>query len=760
MPRMLRLLIIQARAPLAVTLAALLTLAPLASAQQPPPTTQTPPADTTEPTSVNPFARSKSPYQQGQDPAAIGPQKPKENVLIRPYSPAIAPDVRLGNSGRLRELIRGGNLYLTAQDAIALAIENNIDLEVDRYNPILSAWAIQRAEAGGAARGVTNSSISSGGSVTSGQGVAGSQASAGVSTNGNSKSSISSGNATVSQIGPITQVLDPVIQSLSFFSHITTPQNNTIQSGTTALIDGKHNIQASISQGLLTGGTVTLSGNASYLNENALSDTLNPTDAGSLSLSIQQNLLQGLGKAVNARSITVAKSNLQISDIAFKAALINVVATVLTQYYQLVSDREDTSAKRSALILAQQLEKDNKRQVEIGTLAPIEITRAEAQVATAEQDLTVSETTLLQEEVTIKNLLSRNGLADPLLVDVRVIPLDTIQVPESDNLPAVTDLASQAVGPVPSNQGTAANPAGQNQQPTIAGVPKGVQPGNTPPAVTPEPRPNIQSTEVNTPRSPVGAPAGVTMNQLVGQAMNTRTDILTDAMNYADAQINALGTKNGVLPSLQVFATLTNNGLNGSVNQKSIAAGYPPPDSYFVGGYGTQLAQIFRRNFPSTRGGFAATVTVKNRTAQADEAIDQLQLRQMEIDNVRDKNQVGVLVSNAVIGLRQARTRYAAAVKNRILEEQLLDAEQKKFSLGTSTPYNVITQQRDLANARSSEVTAQATYAQAKITLDQVLGITLETNHVSIGEATVGKITYASVLPDKLPAETSPVAPK
>ena len=100
----------------------------------------------------------------------------------------------------------------------------------------------------------------------------------------------------------------------------------------------------------------------------------------------------------------------------------------------------------------------------------------------------------------------------------------------------------------------------------------------------------------------MGAPAGVTMNQLVGQAMNTRTDILTDAMNYADAQINALGTKNGVLPSLQVFATLTNNGLNGSVNQKSIAAGYPPPDSYFVGGYGTQLAQIFRRNFPSDPG--------------------------------------------------------------------------------------------------------------------------------------------------------------
>jgi outer membrane protein len=681
MLRMLRSLIKQTRAPLTVTLTALLTLTPLANAQQPAATDQPPPASAPEPTSYNPFATSTSPYTQGKDPAKIGPEKPHENVLVRPYVPATAPDVRLGNSGRMHDLIRGENLYLTAQDAIALAIENNIDLEVDRYNPISSAWAIQLAQAGGAARGVTGASLTSGNSVTSGQGVAGSQASAGVSTSGNSKSSISSGNATVSQIGPITQVLDPVIQDVSFWGHFTTPQNNTLQSATTSLIDGKRVTNASITQGLLTGGTVSLSGNASYLNENALSDTLNPTDAGSLSLSIQQNLLQGLGRAVNARFITVAKSNLVVSDIMFKAAVISVVATVLTQYYQLVSDREDAAAKRSALVLAQQLEADNKRQVDIGTLAPIEITRAEAQVATAEQDLTVSETTLLQQEVTIKNLLSRNGLADPLLVNVRVIPLDRIQVPASDDLPPLKDL--------------------------------------------------------------------------VAKALVTRTDIQADTLNFASAKVSALGTQNGVLPSLQVFATLTQNGLNGSVNQKSLVAGYPPPDSYFVGGYGTQLGQIFRRNFPSDRGGFALTATIRNRTAQADEAIDQLQLRQTEINDVRDKNQVGVLVSNAVIGLRQARTQYAAAVKNRILEEQLLEAEQKKFQLGTSTPYNVITQQRDLATARSAEVTAEATYAQAKIAFDQVLGTTLETNQVSIADASAGHISATSVLPEKLPADST-----
>jgi outer membrane protein len=752
---MLRSPIKQTRPPLAIVLAALLTLAPLANAQQPATNAQSSQPNATEPTSYNPFASTKSPYSQGKDPAAIGPVKPHENVLIRPYSPALAPDVRLSNSGRMRDLIRGGNLYLTAQDAIALAIENNIDLEVDRYNPILSAWAIQRAQAGGAARGVTGASLTSGNSVTSGQGVAGSQASAGVSTTGNSKSSISNSNATVSQIGPITQVLDPVVQDLSFWGHFTTPQNNTLQSGTTALIDGKRVTSASISQGTLTGGTVTLSGNASYLNENALSDTLNPTDAGSLSLSIQQNLLQDFGRAVNARSITVAQSNLQISDIAFKAALISVVATVLTQYYQLVSDREDTAAKRSALILARQLESDNKRQVDIGTLAPIEITRAEAQVASAEQDLTVSETTLLQEEVTIKNLLSRNGLADPLLVNVRVIPLDTIHVPDTDDLPSVQTLVGQAVGTgtgIPAN--AASNPS-LTAQTNAPGIATSVQPPANRATQPTNPRPNLQGTAANTPAAPVGPSVANTMNSLIGGAVANRTDIQTDAMNYANAVVSALGTQNGVLPSLQVFATLSQNGLNGSVNQKSLAAGYPPPDSYFVGGYGTQLAQIFRRNFPSDRGGFALTATIRNRTAQADEAIDQLQLRQTEINNARDKNQVAVLVSNAVIGLRQARTRYAAAVKNRILEEQLLDAEQKKFQLGTSTPYNVITQQRDLATARSSEVTAQATYAQAKILLDQVLGITLEANHVSLADATVGHVAFSSVLPEKLPADAS-----
>jgi outer membrane protein len=133
-----------------------------------------------------------------------------------------------------------------------------------------------------------------------------------------------------------------------------------------------------------------------------------------------------------------------------------------------------------------------------------------------------------------------------------------------------------------------------------------------------------------------------------------------------------------------------------------------------------------------------------------------LQLRQTELTNKRDRNQAIVAVSNAVVGLRQARVRYLAAVKNLTLEEQLLDAEQRKFRLGSSTSFNVITQQRDLANAHSTLVSSQAAYASARITLDQVLGTTLESLHIDIEDARVGRIKQASSLPEHLPEDGAP----
>jgi outer membrane protein TolC len=160
-----------------------------------------------------------------------------------------------------------------------------------------------------------------------------------------------------------------------------------------------------------------------------------------------------------------------------------------------------------------------------------------------------------------------------------------------------------------------------------------------------------------------------------------------------------------------------------------------------VGGYGTFLTQIFGRNFPDYRTGVTLNIPLRNRASQADYAHDELSLRQSEIDLAKQVKQIRTDVQNAVIGLQQARARYDAAVEQRSLEEQTLDAEQKKFALGASTSYNVILIQRDLLTALGNEVTAESNYVKARANLDFATGRILEVNKVDVGEALKGQVS-------------------
>ncbi|MBV8475261.1 MAG: TolC family protein, partial [Acidobacteria bacterium] len=263
-------------------------------------------------------------------------------------------------------------------------------------------------------------------------------------------------------------------------------------------------------------------------------------------------------------------------------------------------------------------------------------------------------------------------------------------------------------------------------------------------------------------------------------ALANRADIAANKITFSNNQISALGTANGILPQLAGIAGATNNGLNGEpkpavVPPEQLAqfgkgplpsafGPCPPgvghqgsicqfPDPYFLGNIGVGLGQVVRRNFPSERVGAFIAPILRNRQAQADYAIDQLGLRQTELENLRTTNQVGVDVSNQVVGLQQSRVRYMAAVKNRVLQEQLLDAEQKRFSLGASTTFLVVQQQRDLALAQSTEIAALVAYSNARVALDQVLGTTLETSHITIEEAKNGHVNRPSVLPATLPTQ-------
>ncbi len=642
------------------------------------------------------------PLGWAQQQTSIAPVKPSRDVLIRPYLAPTIPPVRSGNSTRLSDLIRAGKLYLTAQDAIALALENNVDIETDRYNPLLAASSLKRSQAGGPLPGVP-SGASQVSTVTSGQGVAGTQAAAGVNLGGGANSG-RGGNTTITQVGPVTPTLDPVFQSAEVFSHLSQPQSNSTQSQVENLISNKRQYSESIRTGYDLGGTVSLAFNNSYLNENSPVNFLNPSNSVSLQLSIQQNLLQGFGRAVNNRNITVAKANLHISDLSFETQVIATVVNVLNLYYGLVADYQDVKAKQSALDVAQRFYEDNKKQVQIGTMAPLDVTTAEAQVATSQQDLVISQTTIEQGQVSLKNALSRNGLADPMLRDVEIVPLDRIDVPEKDDIPPMKDLIAKAIA--------------------------------------------------------------------------NRPDLEVDRLNLINARTSALGTENGVLPQAGVLVGATDNGTSGTPQivvlrgASGLAApggtlptgifpcppGIGQPGNFcstapqqLVGGVTNALGQMIRRNFPTERVAGFFDPTLRNRVAQADYGIEQLGLRQTELENKRTVNQVAVDVSNQSIGLQQARARYQAAVRSRVLQQQLLDAEQKKFALGASTSFLVVQQQRDLATAQSAEVAALVAFSNARIALDQTLGTVLKTNNISVSEAQSGRVNRQSALPPTLP---------
>jgi outer membrane protein len=602
----------------------------------------------------------------GQSPA-IEPEKAQGPIWWRPYLTPQVPPVRLDNSSWMRGLIRAGNLYLTVQDAIALVLENNIDVEVARYDPISAVWRVQRAEAGeGSSSPLTASSLV--GSVAPGQGVLGSETSAGATPTQNSSTTVSRGsNATSSaSTSSLGQNLDPVFQEATVFSHTSEPVYDTLLSLTPVLVSNMSASTGRLQQGLLSGGSVTLTYSDHYLNENAITDLLNPSVAPNLSVSIQHNLLRGFGVAVNARNIKVAKIKVQVSDLSLKLQVISAVAGTLESYYTLVANYDNVKVKQSSLEVAQTLYEDNKKQEQTGTLTALDVTSAEAQLAINQRDLLIAETSLHQQETQLKNLLSRTGSADPVLRDVRIIPIDHIVIPSADDLPP--------------------------------------------------------------------------LETMLQQALANRADLAIEKADLAAAEVSALGSKNALLPVLQVSGSESDAGLAGTRRTVTIGKVSETVDPYFGGGTGTALGQVFRRDFPADRIGASFQAPVFNRQAQADYALDQLSLRQDQLANQKDINQVHVELIDSVMKLEQARARYQFSVKYKILQKQLLDTEQESYSVGKSTAYNVMQEQRDFAAAQDAEIASMIALNSAVIALEVARGITLETNHVSIDEVKAGRV--------------------
>ena len=556
------------------------------------------------------------------------------SAFTHDYSPKYVPPINISNSGRADQLIRAGNLYLSLADAIALALENNIDIEVARYG-----------------YGINESGL---------------------------RASRASNGAGLSY--------DPAVTSTVNWGHTATISTNSITAGGLPVNTADNKVRNfGIQEGFMTGATATLGFNNTISENNNTNQIFLPLYNSGLSLQGTQPILQGFGLAFNTRNIRVAKNNIRLNDAQFELQLDTTLNNVISNYWSLVSAYLAVDVAQQSLTLSQKLLDDNKKQLEIGTMAPLDVLQAEQQVATSETNLITAQTAVEQQEVVLKNLLSRNGLSNTSIADVHIVPTDRITVPDVEPIQPVQDV--------------------------------------------------------------------------VAKALEHRPEMAQQRLQVENSKINLTGTKNALLPTLNLVGNVSNPGAGGvftpspyinPVTNQPATRPQPFPD--YVGGYSNILRQLFGVGTVNYTVGFTLNVPLRNRAAQEAYIQQDLQLRQQELGVQKESNQILSDVQNALIAVKNARTRYTSAAKASAVAQQVLDAEQKKYELGASTSYLVIQHQTDLANARQTEVSAVATYAQAKLQLDQATGTILENNNIVIDEVKNGRMSKApSTIPDVAP---------
>ena len=368
------------------------------------------------------------------------------NVLA-PYKAHSVPEPNLTNSARLGGLLQTGNLMLSLDDAIALALENNLDLVIARYNLPIADTDILRTKSGANVRGV-NTGIVQGtpgagvggiGGGTTGGGAGGTVAAAGGA--GTGTAGIVSSTLGV---GPPIDSFDPIVSSSLGIQHSDIPQSNTVTSGVPALLQNSGTANFGYEQGFASGTLLNVTFNNSRVTTNSTRTFLVPQLNSNFLFQLRQHVLQGFGFASNRRFIKIANNNREIADEAFRQQVIFTVTQIETLYWNLVTAFEDVKAKERAVASAQQLEGNNRKQVQAGTIAQIEIVNAQAQVASSQQALIISQTNLQLQQLLMKNAITRNE-NDPVIATAGVIPTDRMQLPASEPVLPIQDLISDAL---------------------------------------------------------------------------------------------------------------------------------------------------------------------------------------------------------------------------------------------------------------------------------------------------------------------------
>jgi outer membrane protein TolC len=601
--------------------------------------------------------------------------------FLGPYRRPVVPPLFDGDEARLQGLVRDGKLYLTLQDAIALAIENNLDVEAERYNLVAARTDEVRARGGGSIRGIDFSVAE----PPNGVGGPGSPLLAAETTNTNpvaptvtdltSLNSTTQTTLSLSQLatgfqystGPNIPLFDPQFIALAGWLRRSDTVNLTSLTGTSSTGTNASTppldftaLNAAYVEGFSSGAQLEAIVNNDSEVLYGSTSKFDPFYSPSTSVTLTQPLLRGRGRDVNLRFLRIARTDEKISRLLFEQQVLDTIYGVSRLYFDLVSLGENVLVQQESLRAATKLRQDDETQVQLGTLAPIELTRAEALESSSRFSLIQAQGLYKQEEIILKNQLLRT--ASPVFTAQfdEIVPTDRIVVP--DNPP-----------------------------------------------------------ELNVP-------------DLVRQGLAERPDFAQAKLQVETGKVNVQGSRNAALPQLNLYGNVEVRGTTEQPYETLGTTGNGQPSAPL------ELAAGGLRTSTIYQAGVQLTLPLRNRVAESDAARDQVALRQVESRTEKLSQQIREQIETAVVALQTAQAAYVAATESRQYQSQLLDAERDKLSVGQSTDLAVLQDEAYLAQARSTEIAARSNWKKAQIELDHDLGDLLEKNNIVLDDAIRGQL--------------------
>ena len=602
---------------------------------------------------------------------------------IGPYTARHVAAPNLANTPRIDQLLHDGKIYISMNDAVALALENNLDIAIARYNLNIADTDIWRAKAGSAILGVNSGVVQN----TPGGGVGGLGTQVGSGQGGTSVAAGGAGAGTgglvVSTLGSGPQItsFDPILTGTLSIDH-----NSILPSSTFSPASPQNTTTGNFAyqQGFQWGTNLSVGFNNTRQSVgDAPFQVLSPQLNSSFNFKLTQHLLQGFGFAANDRYIRIAKNDREISDVAFRLQIVTTVDQIENMYWDLVYAYENVRVQKEQLAFAQKTLSDNQKQVQIGTLAPIEVVRAQSTVATNQQTLTLALTNLQLQQLLMKNAISRT-LVDPSLADAEVIPTSTMDLTAQETVVPTQDLVNDAL----------------SHRPELA-----------------EARINLSNTDIS--------------NKAIRSALLPTVDLFA---YYGGAGLG--GTQN---PSYICIVD--------SANQFCPQPPKPPYQPVPTVGYGSTLNQLVNSTAPDKGAGITINIPLRNRAAQATQVRSEFEYRQAQLRIQQIENQVRIEVRNAQFGVQQNRASVDSAQAAVDLARQSLDSEQKKYALGASTSTLVLQNQAAMTQAEVTLVSAKALYEKAEVELDRSIGLLLEHAGVLIADAERGQVTQTPNIP-------------